>query len=323
MYWGIAILNYDPATNVHSDFHFELWPSHKCTEWFSFWTLTQRQTSLKCEHDFSEKKLEQRDQVVRWLVQRFRVRGCRFDPDDQRLFTPSAHARRQTLPVWSPTLNKIPSPFTFLRRTFQKNENEKRCLPDFYHVGAQRYVCGPTLPYRPTRARDLLVHVCKGCWAGANLREIWQSVKAWHHEKCSAFIDRGDSPSRWKHLETALRFRTDNRLCAGAWTVFVALPQAEIDNFEVRTFAVVAFVPFGVMFEVVFFSSFLRYRQNWVEQILERNSICPRKAALRDGGDATQSSDSSKIRFLHAADTVQACTHRWLLNADANTNIKL
>ena len=28
--------------------------------------------------------------------------------------------------------------------------------------------------------------------------------------------DRGDSPSRWKHLETAWRFRTDNKLCAGA-----------------------------------------------------------------------------------------------------------
>ena len=76
--------------------------------------------------------------------------------------------------------------------------------------------------------------------------------------------DRGDSPSRWKHLETGSRFRTDNmyKLCAGASTVFVALPQAEIDNFEVRTFDVVAFVPFGAMFEVVFFPSFLPNRQN-------------------------------------------------------------
>ena len=38
--------------------------------------------------------------------------------------------------------------------------------------------------------------------------------------------------------------------------MFVALPQAEIDNFEVRTFAVVALVPFGAMFEVVFFLFF-------------------------------------------------------------------
>ena len=28
--------------------------------------------------------------------------------------------------------------------------------------------------------------------------------------------DRGDSPARWKHLETGSRFRTDNKLCAGA-----------------------------------------------------------------------------------------------------------
>ena len=29
-------------------------------------------------------------------------------PGDQRLFTPPAHVRRQPLPVWPPTFNKIP-----------------------------------------------------------------------------------------------------------------------------------------------------------------------------------------------------------------------
>ena len=40
----------------------------------------------------------------------FGAKGCGFDLDDQRLFTPSALERRQSLPVWPPTLNKIPSP---------------------------------------------------------------------------------------------------------------------------------------------------------------------------------------------------------------------
>ena len=52
--------------------------------------------------------------VVQWLVQRFwserlRVRSRRF-----ATFTPSAHVRRQSLPVWPPTLNKIPLPLPFL-----------------------------------------------------------------------------------------------------------------------------------------------------------------------------------------------------------------
>ena len=37
-----------------------------------------------------------------------RAKGCGFVPDDQRLFTRSAHVRRQSFPVSSPTLNKIP-----------------------------------------------------------------------------------------------------------------------------------------------------------------------------------------------------------------------
>ena len=41
---------------------------------------------------------------VRFGSERLRVRS----PDDRRLVTPSVHVRRQSLPVWPPTLNKIP-----------------------------------------------------------------------------------------------------------------------------------------------------------------------------------------------------------------------
>ena len=45
-------------------------------------------------------------QVVSAALSERKVAGS--IPDDQRLFTPSAQVRRQSLPVWPPTLNKIP-----------------------------------------------------------------------------------------------------------------------------------------------------------------------------------------------------------------------
>ena len=52
--------------------------------------------------------------VVQWLVQRFRSERLRVWSRRSATFTPSAHVRRQSLPVWPPTLNKIPLPFTCL-----------------------------------------------------------------------------------------------------------------------------------------------------------------------------------------------------------------
>ena len=42
--------------------------------------------------------------VVQWLVQRFRSERLRVRSRWSATFTPSAHVRRQSLPVWSPTL---------------------------------------------------------------------------------------------------------------------------------------------------------------------------------------------------------------------------
>ena len=43
--------------------------------------------------------------VVQWLVQRFRSERLRVRSRRSVTFTPSAHVRRQSLPVWPPTLN--------------------------------------------------------------------------------------------------------------------------------------------------------------------------------------------------------------------------
>ena len=168
-----------------------------------------------------------------------------------------------------------------------------------YTLGHSALYAGPLSPTAPR------VHMT--CWTihaedaePEPTRVQFGKVSRHDHTKNVALLrEHGDSPSRWKHLETAWRFRTDNKLCAGAWTVFVGLPQAEIDNFEVRTFAVVALVPFRAMFEEVFFSSFLRNRQDWVEQVLGRNSICPRKTALATEG--------TQRKFWQFQDSVSAC----------------
>ena len=187
------------------------------------------------------------------------------------------------------------------------------------------YAC----PLFPTAPR---VHVtCWAMYADSQQRMLGRSQLAWNLAKCQGMTsqknapqlrDRGDFSSRWKHLETAWCFYTDDKLCASAWTVFVAFPQAEIDNFEVRTFAVVAFVPFGAMFGVFFlFFSSKSTKLSWTSS-RERLNLS-KEGSAGHGGDATQSSDSSKIRFLHAADTVQACTHHWWLNGDAHADMKL
>ena len=48
--------------------------------------------------------------VVQWFVQRIRSERLRVRSRRSATFTPSAHVRRQSLPVWPPTLNKIPLP---------------------------------------------------------------------------------------------------------------------------------------------------------------------------------------------------------------------
>ena len=45
--------------------------------------------------------------VVQWLVQRFWSERLRVRSRRSATFTPSTHVRRQSLPVWPPTLNKI------------------------------------------------------------------------------------------------------------------------------------------------------------------------------------------------------------------------
>ena len=47
---------------------------------------------------------EVRGPVVQWLVQRFRSERLRLRSRRSATFTPSAHVRRQSLPVWPPTL---------------------------------------------------------------------------------------------------------------------------------------------------------------------------------------------------------------------------
>ena len=50
-----------------------------------------------------------RGPVVEWLVQRFQSKRLRVRSRRSATFTPSAHVRRQSLPVWPPTLNKLMS----------------------------------------------------------------------------------------------------------------------------------------------------------------------------------------------------------------------
>ena len=54
--------------------------------------------------------------VVQWLVQRFRSERLRVRSRRSATFTPSAHVRRQSLPVWPPTLNN----YLYLFFTFKK-----------------------------------------------------------------------------------------------------------------------------------------------------------------------------------------------------------
>ena len=54
--------------------------------------------------------------VVHWLVQRFRSERLRVRSQRSATFTPSALVRRQSLPVWPPTLNKTPLPFELLSK---------------------------------------------------------------------------------------------------------------------------------------------------------------------------------------------------------------
>ena len=48
---------------------------------------------------------DQTPDVVQWLVQRFRSERLRVRSRRSATFTPSAHVRRQSSPVWPPTLN--------------------------------------------------------------------------------------------------------------------------------------------------------------------------------------------------------------------------
>ena len=50
-------------------------------------------------------------------MQRFRSERLRVRSRRSATFTPSAHVRRQSLPVWSPTLNKIPLPLPFTKQS--------------------------------------------------------------------------------------------------------------------------------------------------------------------------------------------------------------
>ena len=51
---------------------------------------------------------------MQWLVQRFRSERLRVRSRRSATFTPSAHVRRQSLPVWPPTLNNYLYLFFFL-----------------------------------------------------------------------------------------------------------------------------------------------------------------------------------------------------------------
>ena len=56
-----------------------------------------------------------RDPLVQWLVQRFRSERLRIRSWRSATFTPSTHVRRQSFPLWPPTLNKIPLPLLYVR----------------------------------------------------------------------------------------------------------------------------------------------------------------------------------------------------------------
>ena len=55
--------------------------------------------------------------VVQWLVQRFRSERLRVRSRRSATFTPSAHVRRQSLPVWPPTLNNYLYNYLYLYMT--------------------------------------------------------------------------------------------------------------------------------------------------------------------------------------------------------------
>ena len=70
--------------------------------------------------------------VVQWLVQRFRSERLRVRSRRSATFTPSAHVRRQSLPVWPPTLNNYLYLLPFTRR-YQHDS----VLEPFPHFGRQ------------------------------------------------------------------------------------------------------------------------------------------------------------------------------------------
>ena len=65
--------------------------------------------------------------VVQWLVQRFRSERLRVRSRRSATFTPSAHVRRQSLPVWPPTLNNYLYLYLFLLWRPAKAETVSCC----------------------------------------------------------------------------------------------------------------------------------------------------------------------------------------------------
>ena len=77
---------------------------------------------LRCSIFFKKVRTE-----LQSSVQRFRRGGVCSITNNQRLFTPTAHERRESLPVWPPTFNKIPILYLYsFRRDMAVRDNTEQ-----------------------------------------------------------------------------------------------------------------------------------------------------------------------------------------------------
>ena len=131
------------------------------------------------ERHQGKRRLAGHSPVVQWLVQRFRSERLRVRSRRSATFTPSAHVRRQSLPVWPPTLNlylfffKMFSFFFFFFFCPQAAK-EAKVLP---RCSAQPHTPTSFKSPRPTDLQNTQIYITMWPLRALNHRELHAVVR--------------------------------------------------------------------------------------------------------------------------------------------------
>ena len=142
---------------------------------------------------------------MQWLVQRFRSERLRVRSRRSAIFTPSAHVRRQSLPVWPPTLNN------HLYLYSKKRKNTTSFMPSLGAGVQPRSTVQLFVPVSDVEKRSSS-QFCFLLW-----RVIWWG-KAFRDQQCQ-FLTRNRSLSRENESNCSMTsecVRTDSILLRGA-----------------------------------------------------------------------------------------------------------